>query len=183
MAQAILNKSLESRIGAMSPRSLETLALIASGATNPVIAERLGIAEKIVDRHINSIYNKLGISEDDNLNQRVKAALLYLERFPEDKGKYQRELFGNLEIRPLTQREYEALSLAAQGYSNAYISEKLFVEERTVERHINAIYKKLNIHSYEGTNPRVLAMLMFDRVPKPEGYKPVEPQLVPSVGK
>lgn len=185
MAQTMSDKppSLESRIEAMRPHLLKVLSLIASGAANDAIAERLDVTKKSLDNYINVVYGELGITGDGNLNGRVQAALLYLGRFPENKEKYQREFFEDLEIQPLTPRQHEIYSLMAQGYSNDYIAEKLYLTKRGVENRVNAIYEKLNIHSYEGTIPRVMAMLMFDRVSKPEGYKPEEPQLAQLVGK
>lgn len=48
--------------GALTPRENEVLCLIAAGLTNKQIAERLVISPSTVDTHIQSIYNKLGIS-------------------------------------------------------------------------------------------------------------------------
>ncbi len=50
------------RISALTPRELEVLKLIAAGRENREIAQALGIEEKTVKNHINSIYSKLGIS-------------------------------------------------------------------------------------------------------------------------
>ncbi|MTI68395.1 MAG: response regulator transcription factor [Firmicutes bacterium] len=48
-------------------------------------------------------------------------------------------------IQTLTNREYEILSLIAKGLSNEDISNKLFISEKTVKRHISNLYKKLDV--------------------------------------
>jgi DNA-binding NarL/FixJ family response regulator len=64
----------------------------------------------------------------------------------------------------LTPRELEVLAAIAQGKSNTAIAEALVLTKRAVEKHINAIFLKLNLsHSQdaEQTSPRVAAALMF----------------------
>jgi DNA-binding CsgD family transcriptional regulator len=48
------------RLRVLTDRERETLALLASGATNGEIASELGIAEPTVKRHLANIYQKLG---------------------------------------------------------------------------------------------------------------------------
>ena len=64
-------------------------------------------------------------------------------------------------ISQLTEREREVLSLMAEGYTNAVIAEKIFVEERTVENHTNSIYAKLDLTRSAGYHRRVQAVLEF----------------------
>jgi DNA-binding NarL/FixJ family response regulator len=45
----------------------------------------------------------------------------------------------------LTRREWEVLSLAAQGYRNKEIGSRLFVSESTIKTHLYAIYQKLQV--------------------------------------
>jgi DNA-binding NarL/FixJ family response regulator len=46
----------------LSPRELEVLRLLATGATNRAIAEQLVLSERTVDRHVSNIFGKLGVS-------------------------------------------------------------------------------------------------------------------------
>ena len=62
----------------LTPRELEILGLIAEGRSNAAIAEKLVVTKRAVERHINSIFMKLGLRETDDISRRVKAALLYL---------------------------------------------------------------------------------------------------------
>jgi ATP/maltotriose-dependent transcriptional regulator MalT len=48
--------------GRLSGRELQVLGLLATGRTNRAIAERLGISEKTVARHVSNIFTKLGLS-------------------------------------------------------------------------------------------------------------------------
>jgi ATP/maltotriose-dependent transcriptional regulator MalT len=46
----------------LSPRELEVLRLVATGATNRAIAEQLVLSERTVDRHVSNIFGKLGVT-------------------------------------------------------------------------------------------------------------------------
>jgi DNA-binding NarL/FixJ family response regulator len=59
----------------------------------------------------------------------------------------------------LTQRERDVLSLIAEGRSNRAIGKQLFLSSRAVERHVQAIFKKLGLPDTEDDNRRVLAVL------------------------
>ena len=61
----------------------------------------------------------------------------------------------------LTPREYEVLAEIARGKSNAAIAESLFLTKRAVEKHINAIFMKLNLSNPDDVSRRVTAALMF----------------------
>lgn len=62
----------------LTPRETEVLALVAQGKNNAKIASSLFLTERAVEKHINSIFSKLGLSEEPDINRRVKATLLYL---------------------------------------------------------------------------------------------------------
>jgi DNA-binding NarL/FixJ family response regulator len=61
----------------------------------------------------------------------------------------------------LTHREREILSEIAQGKSNPAIAESLGLSKRAVEKHINAIFTKLELPESEDISRRVKAALMF----------------------
>lgn len=58
----------------------------------------------------------------------------------------------------LTDREREVLTLMAEGRSNASIASALLISEGSVEKHISALFLKLNLEPADG-NRRVLAVL------------------------
>jgi DNA-binding NarL/FixJ family response regulator len=61
----------------------------------------------------------------------------------------------------LTRRELEILGLIAQGRSNTAIAGELVVTKRAVERHINAIFRKLELEESEDVSRRVTAALLY----------------------
>jgi DNA-binding NarL/FixJ family response regulator len=69
-----------SRLAGLTPRELEVLELMASGRGNVAIARALSISERSVEKHINAIFRKLGLSQDVEVNRRVAAVLFYLQR-------------------------------------------------------------------------------------------------------
>jgi DNA-binding NarL/FixJ family response regulator len=71
-------------LDSLTPRELEILGLIAEGRSNAAIAEQLVVTKRAVERHINSIFLKLGLRDADSVSRRVKAALLYLTGESED---------------------------------------------------------------------------------------------------
>jgi DNA-binding NarL/FixJ family response regulator len=62
----------------LTPREREVLGEIAQGKSNGAIAESLVLSERAVEKHINSIFSKLGLTEEPQTNRRVKAVLLLL---------------------------------------------------------------------------------------------------------
>ena len=67
-----------SPLAALTPRELEVLEQMASGRNNAAIAKVLVLSERAVEKHINSIFSKLGLSEETAIHRRVKAVLLFL---------------------------------------------------------------------------------------------------------
>jgi DNA-binding NarL/FixJ family response regulator len=64
----------------LSPRELQVLERIAKGSSNAAISEALKIGESTVAKHINSIFSKLEIIDDDRVHRRVKAVLRFLDQ-------------------------------------------------------------------------------------------------------
>ncbi|MGC2484803.1 MAG: response regulator transcription factor [Acidimicrobiales bacterium] len=62
----------------LTPRETEILSEMAQGKSNGAIAKSLGVSERAVEKHSNSIFAKFGLSEEHDLNRRVKAVLVYL---------------------------------------------------------------------------------------------------------
>jgi len=67
-----------SPIGTLSPRELDVLREMAQGKTNRAIAETLVLSESAIEKHVNAIFAKLGISEEPQLHRRVAAVLTFL---------------------------------------------------------------------------------------------------------
>jgi DNA-binding NarL/FixJ family response regulator len=61
----------------------------------------------------------------------------------------------------LTEREREVLALMAEGRSNAAITTRLTVTEKTVEAHVASIFSKLGLEPAHADHRRVLAVLAY----------------------
>jgi DNA-binding NarL/FixJ family response regulator len=64
-------------------------------------------------------------------------------------------------VATLSPREREVLDQVAQGKSNAAIGGALHLSERAVEKHINALFTKLDLGQAPDVNRRVKAVLMY----------------------
>ena len=51
---------------------------MAKGLSNAAIAERLFVSQRAIEKHINSIFAKLGLTPESATHRRVRAVLLYL---------------------------------------------------------------------------------------------------------
>jgi len=66
-------------LATLTPREREVLSLMAQGRSNAAIASTLVISAGVVEKHVASVFAKLGLAPSDNDNRRVIAALKYLE--------------------------------------------------------------------------------------------------------
>jgi DNA-binding NarL/FixJ family response regulator len=67
-------------LASLTGREREVLSLIAQGRSNTAIAEALFITPGVVEKHVASIFAKLGLAPSDSDNRRVIAAIRYLAR-------------------------------------------------------------------------------------------------------
>lgn len=68
----------ESRLSSLGPRELAVLREMAEGHTNAAIAQELFLSESTVEKYVNAIFTKLGLSEERQRSRRVAAVLSYL---------------------------------------------------------------------------------------------------------
>jgi DNA-binding NarL/FixJ family response regulator len=75
-------RSLErtSGLSSLTARESQILAEMAQGKSNSAIATSVDVSERAVEKHTNSIFAKLGLSEEKDVNRRVKAVLVYLNQ-------------------------------------------------------------------------------------------------------
>jgi DNA-binding NarL/FixJ family response regulator len=64
----------------LTPREREVLAAMAEGMTNRAIADRLFLSERAVERHVTSIFDKLGLSAGGGGHRRVLSVLAFLQQ-------------------------------------------------------------------------------------------------------
>lgn len=75
-----------SPLARLTAREREVLAEIAQGKNNAGIAQSLFLTERAIEKHINSIFSKLGLSEQPNTHRRVRAVLLFLKEHGKEHG-------------------------------------------------------------------------------------------------
>ena len=75
---AARSRNAQSPLARLTPREREVLALLAEGRSNAAVADGLVLSERAVEKHINSIFAKLGLPEARDAHRRVKAVLLFL---------------------------------------------------------------------------------------------------------
>jgi DNA-binding NarL/FixJ family response regulator len=78
VAQLLGRRRKADPLASLSPRELDVLTLMAEGRSNAAIAERLVITEGAVEKHISSIFAKLGLPAAPSDHRRVLAVLTYL---------------------------------------------------------------------------------------------------------
>ena len=62
----------------LTPREREVLGEMAQGKSNAAVAASLLLSERAVEKHINSIFSKLHLTEERDVNRRVAAVLMFL---------------------------------------------------------------------------------------------------------
>jgi DNA-binding NarL/FixJ family response regulator len=80
VVELLVNRSrrVPSLLDHLSAREHEVLAEMATGKNNAAIGTTLVLNERSVEKHTNSIFSKLGLSDEQDVNRRVKAVLLFL---------------------------------------------------------------------------------------------------------
>jgi DNA-binding NarL/FixJ family response regulator len=72
------SRSTSSVLDRLTPREREILSEMAQGKSNAAIAAALILSERAVEKHTNSIFSKLHLTEERDVNRRVKAVLVHL---------------------------------------------------------------------------------------------------------
>jgi len=78
ISQLLGRRRGDSPLERVTPREREVLELMAEGRSNQGIAERLVITERAVQKHITSIFDKLGLTARGDDHRRVLAVLAFL---------------------------------------------------------------------------------------------------------
>jgi len=78
VAQLMVRRRRDDRVGSLTPREREVLAAMAEGRTNIGIATQLSISEGAAEKHISNIFGKLELPESPSDHRRVLAVLTYL---------------------------------------------------------------------------------------------------------
>jgi DNA-binding NarL/FixJ family response regulator len=68
-----------SALASLTDRELEVLRELATGRSNVATAKALFMSERAVEKHVGSVFQKLGLLNEGEVNRRVKAVLAYLD--------------------------------------------------------------------------------------------------------
>ena len=79
VARLVGRQTKSSPLDSLSRRESEVLALIAEGLSNAGVAQELMITTSAVERHVTSIFDKLGLHQSPEQHRRVLAVLNYLQ--------------------------------------------------------------------------------------------------------
>jgi len=76
----VARKQREARspLAQLTEREREVLEQMAQGKNNAAIAKSLFLTERAVEKHINSLFHKLGLTEETEVHRRVMAVLAFL---------------------------------------------------------------------------------------------------------
>ena len=75
---AAKDRMAHSPLAALTDREREVLSHMAQGQNNAAIAKSLFLTERAVEKHINSLFHKLGLSDEPEVHRRVMAVLAVL---------------------------------------------------------------------------------------------------------
>jgi len=75
---AAKDRMASSPLGSLTDREREVLSHMAQGQNNAAIARSLFLTERAVEKHINSLFHKLGLTEEPDVHRRVMAVLAFL---------------------------------------------------------------------------------------------------------
>ncbi|HKT04626.1 MAG TPA: response regulator transcription factor [Rugosimonospora sp.] len=78
VAQLLVRRRRTDLMRELTPREREVLALMAEGHSNSAIARALSVTDGAVEKHVTSIFAKLGLPPDEEHHRRVLAVLTFL---------------------------------------------------------------------------------------------------------
>jgi DNA-binding NarL/FixJ family response regulator len=78
VVQMLGRRRRDTRFAGLTEREHEVLELMAEGRSNQAVARRLGVTERAVEKHVTSIFDKLGLMPAADDHRRVLAVLTFL---------------------------------------------------------------------------------------------------------
>jgi DNA-binding NarL/FixJ family response regulator len=78
VSQLLARRQTVDELSRLTPREHDVLAAMAEGLSNPAIADRLRVSVRAVEKHVTSIFDRLGMPQAAASDRRVLAVLRYL---------------------------------------------------------------------------------------------------------
>ena len=78
VSQLVGRRRTDDPLATVTPREREVLELMAEGRSNQAIAERMFVTLRAVEKHVTSIFTKLGLPASTDDHRRVLAVLAFL---------------------------------------------------------------------------------------------------------
>ena len=75
----LARKTQESPLLGLTEREAEVLRELAAGRSNAAVSKTLYMSERAVEKHVSSVFQKLGLTDESDVNRRVMAVLAFLE--------------------------------------------------------------------------------------------------------
>ena len=76
---AMKSEEARSPLLGLTEREAEVLRELAAGRSNAAVSKTLYMSERAVEKHVSSVFQKLGLSDESDVNRRVMAVLAFLE--------------------------------------------------------------------------------------------------------
>jgi DNA-binding NarL/FixJ family response regulator len=80
VSQLLVPKGPDDPLAGLTPREMDVMQRMAEGRTNVAIAQDLAISESAVEKHVSTIFGKLGLPRSESDHRRVMAVATYLRR-------------------------------------------------------------------------------------------------------
>ncbi|HWR84697.1 MAG TPA: LuxR C-terminal-related transcriptional regulator, partial [Rhodoglobus sp.] len=125
----------------LSQREQQVALLAAEGYSNSRIAQTLLLSERTVQSHLSRALGALQVTSRAAIPSRLGSAAVDPSR-----------------LDGLTARQRDVAALVATGCSNREISDRLGITDKTVEKHVQAIFTRWGVGSRTAIAHRVVAL-------------------------
>jgi DNA-binding NarL/FixJ family response regulator len=135
----------------LTPREKDVLKSLASGKSRLGIALELGISQNNVNTRLDAVFSKTNVTKEDC--PALAAILWWVDH-------YGLPLKYSVDAK-LSTKQLQILECLVKDKGRSHIGKKLFMSQRTVERHFSQIYSFLGVSQNRTNYPLICASLWF----------------------